>query len=37
VALVEGMSQADGMHPNFRGVKVIVSRTVGPVKAVLGR
>jgi acyl-CoA thioesterase-1 len=37
VALVEGMSLPDGMHPNFRGVKEIVSRTIGPVKAALGR
>jgi len=37
VALVDGMTLPDGMHPNFRGVKEIVSRTVGPVKAVLRR
>jgi len=35
VATVEGMSLPDGMHPNFRGVKVIVARIVGPVKAAL--
>jgi acyl-CoA thioesterase-1 len=37
VALVEGMTLADGMHPNFRGVKVITTRIAGPVKAALGR
>ena len=37
VALVEGMSLPDGMHPNFRGVKQIVARLAGPVKAALGR
>jgi len=37
VALVEGMSLADGMHPNFRGVKEITVRIIGPVKAALGR
>jgi acyl-CoA thioesterase-1 len=37
VATVEGMSLPDGMHPNFRGVKEIVTRLTGPVKAALGR
>lgn len=37
VAAVPGMIQPDGMHPNFRGVKVIVARIVGPVKTALGR
>jgi len=37
VALIDGMTLPDGMHPNFRGVKVIVGRTVGPVIAALGR
>ncbi len=37
VAAVPGMTQADGMHPNFRGVKVIVAGITGPVKAALGR
>jgi acyl-CoA thioesterase-1 len=37
VALVAGMTLADGLHPNFRGVKMIVGRTVGPVKSALGR
>lgn len=37
VALVEGMSLPDGMHPNYRGVKTIVTRIIGPVKAALGR
>ena len=37
VAAVEGMTLPDGMHPNFRGVKVIVTRIAGPVKAALGR
>ena len=37
VAAVEGMSLADGMHPNFRGVKEIVTRITGPVKVALGR
>ena len=37
VALAEGMSLPDGMHPSFRGVKVIVTRIIGPVKTALGR
>jgi acyl-CoA thioesterase-1 len=37
VAAAEGMTLADGMHPNFRGVKVIVARIAGPVKGALGR
>ena len=37
VALVEGMSLPDGLHPNFRGLKVIVTRMSGPVQAALGR
>jgi acyl-CoA thioesterase-1 len=37
VATVPGMTLPDGMHPNFRGVKIIVSRIAGPVKAALGR
>lgn len=37
VAAVEGMTLGDRMHPNFRGVKVIVTKIVGPVKAALGR
>jgi acyl-CoA thioesterase-1 len=37
VALVRGMSLPDGLHPNYRGVKVIVTRITGPVKAALGR
>ena len=37
VALVEGMSLPDGMHPNFRGVKEIVTRITGPVKSALKR
>lgn len=37
VALVDGMTLPDGLHPNFRGVKMIVGRTVGPVKAAVGR
>ena len=37
VALVEGMTLPDGMHPNFRGVKIIVTGIIGPVKAALGR
>ncbi len=37
VATVEGMSLPDGMHPNFRGVKEIVTRITGPVKAAVGR
>ena len=32
-----GMTLSDGMHPNFRGVKIIVARITGPVKAALGR
>ena len=37
VAAVEGMSLPDGMHPNFRGVKEIVTRITEPVKSALGR
>ncbi len=37
VAAVPGMSQADGMHPTFRGIKRIVSGIAGPVKSALGR
>ena len=37
VAAVEGMTLPDRMHPNFRGVKEIVARIAGPVKAALGR
>lgn len=37
VATVEGMTLPDGMHPNFRGVKEIVARITGPVKAALSR
>ena len=37
VATVEGMTLPDGLHPNFRGVKEIVSRIAGPVKSALGR
>ena len=37
VALVDGMTLPDGMHPNFRGVKQITVRIVGPVKEALGR
>lgn len=37
VAAVPGMSQADGMHPTFRGIKRIVSGMIEPVKAALGR
>jgi acyl-CoA thioesterase-1 len=37
VALVDGMSLPDGLHPNFRGVKVIVTRISEPVRSALGR
>lgn len=37
VALVEGMSLADGLHPNSRGVKEVVTRITAPVKSALGR
>ena len=37
VAAVPGTTLPDGMHPNFRGVKIIVTRMTGPVKAALGR
>ena len=37
VAAVAGMTLADRLHPNFAGVKAIVSGIVGPVKAALGR
>ncbi len=37
VVAVPGMTLPDGMHPNFRGVKIIVGRIVGPVKAALVR
>jgi acyl-CoA thioesterase-1 len=37
VAAVPGLTLPDGLHPNFKGLKVIVTRIVGPVKAALGR
>ena len=37
VAAVPGMTLADGMHPNAKGVRVIVGRIAGPAKAALGR
>ena len=37
VAAEPGMTLPDGMHPNFRGVKTIVTRITEPVKAALGR
>ena len=37
VATVSGMSLADGVHPNFRGVKRIVTGITEPVKQALGR
>jgi acyl-CoA thioesterase-1 len=37
VALVDGMTLPDGMHPNFRGVKQVTARIAGPVKDALGR
>ena len=37
VAAVEGMTLPDRLHPNYRGVKEIVTRIIGPVKAALGR
>lgn len=37
VATEAGMSLPDGMHPNFRGMKEIVTRIIGPVKTALGR
>lgn len=37
VAAVPGMTQADGLHPTFRGIKEIVTRITGPVKAALAR
>ncbi len=37
VAAVPGMTLPDGMHPNFRGVKVILTRITAPVKAAIGR
>jgi acyl-CoA thioesterase-1 len=37
VALVDGMTLADGMHPNFHGIKEITTRIAGPVKSALGR
>lgn len=36
VAATEGMTLPDRMHPNFRGVKAIVTRITGAVKAALG-
>lgn len=35
VAATEGMTLPDRMHPNFRGVKEIVARITGAVKAAL--
>ncbi len=37
VALVEGMTLPDRMHPNFRGVRILVTRIAGPAKEALGR
>jgi acyl-CoA thioesterase-1 len=37
VTTVEGMTLPDGIHPNFRGVKEITTRIIGPVKSALGR
>lgn len=37
VAAVPGITLPDGMHPNFGGVKIIVTRITEPVKAALGR
>lgn len=37
VAAEPGMTLQDGMHPNFRGVKMIVARITEPVKEALGR
>ena len=37
VAAVPRMTLPDGIHPNFRGVKEIVRRIVGPVKSAIGR
>lgn len=37
VTAVEGMTLPDRLHPNFRGVKEIVTRISGQVKAALGR
>lgn len=37
VAATETMTLPDRMHPNFRGVKEIVARVTGAVKAALGR
>jgi acyl-CoA thioesterase I len=37
VAAVAGMTLPDGMHPNFRGVKIIITRITAPVKAAIGR
>lgn len=37
VATVQGMTLADGIHPNFRGIKEIVTRITGSVKSALGR
>ena len=37
VTAVEGMTLADRLHPNFRGVKEITLRIAKPVKAALGR
>ena len=34
---VDGMTLPDRMHPNFRGVKEIVTKIIGPVKAALDR
>ena len=37
VVAVEGMTLPDRLHPSYRGVKEIVTRIIGPVKAALGR
>jgi acyl-CoA thioesterase I len=37
VAAVPGMTLSDGMHPNAKGVRVIVGRIIEPAKAAFGR
>lgn len=36
VATVEGMQLDDGMHPNAKGVSVMVEKTIQPVESFLG-
>lgn len=36
VTTISSLQLSDGMHPNAKGVAVMVEKTVGPVKSFLG-